>query len=177
MVSTTPVHLRRAIVTLLLTAALVPVLGGGVDAAPPRLLHCEAAGTVQTTPGVPDTWTLGGKGSCFGDGEGTYFVDFVGAGTSSGLGLCGNGEQFTVTDFFIRVTMTLQNAETGLTKLIQQSWDAPVTTYPHTTPFIVEQDVPFVGAGAFWNHIWFNCAGTSVATFIWDTLLPGAPLR
>ena len=154
--------LRRAIATIALAGALVPVMGGAANALPP--ITCTAAGTVTFVNGDPDTWTVGGRGSCQGDFEGTYFLDFSGTGTSDTLGVCDSG--LVVQNLDIAVVATLTNAQTNAVKVIPMHWASPITTYPIVTPFLItDNDGGLTGAGAFFNHIFLICTGPTVAQF------------
>jgi hypothetical protein len=162
-------HVRRAMVTLLLATAVVPLIAANAEAIGPERFICTAAGSVVTTS-TPDTWTIAGGGSCVSQ-DNPYFLSFTGAGTSQGLGLCSNdGLPFLVQDLDIIVTGTLtsSNPTNPVVKGILQHWTAPVTTYPLGTPFLVTSNTGDVfGAGIFWNHIFLNCQGSPVATFQW----------
>lgn len=164
---------KRSIVAVLLAASLVSMLGGSAGAVSPLPITCTAAGTVLTTTGQPDTWTVSGTGSCGGDLEGTYIVQFSGLGTSQGLGLCApEPVPFLVLDLNIGIVGTLTHAATGATKPLLQHWVAPVTTYPLGTPFAVTNatNTSVIGAGSFFNHIFLNCNGSPVAQFTWSFL-------
>ena len=155
-----------------LAAALVVSVAGGAAAdkgIPPRL--CTAAGTILTTTGTPDTWTIVGQGSC-NDISTTYAVSFTGAGTSSGLGLCSPEPlPFVVTNLRIVITGTLVDSLTQIPTPFTQLWVAPVTTYPLGTPFLVTRlNGDLIGAGNFFNHIFLQCNGSPVATFQWVEL-------
>jgi hypothetical protein len=158
-------HIRRGIAAIALGAALVPVMAGSANAVSPLPIVCTAAGTVTFVNGSPDAWTVAGRGSCQGDLEGTYFLDFSGTGTSGSLGLCDQG--LVVTDLAISVVGSLTNAQTLVPKFFAHTWSAPVTTYPLVTPFLVSQtgSGDLIGAGAFFNHIFLMCTGPSVAQF------------
>lgn len=160
---------RRSVAVVLLAAALVTALTGNAGAGSPFPINCHAAGYVLTTPGTPDSWTLVGQGSCFGDFEGTYALSFTGAGTSQGLGLCSDPTlPFIVTNLNIVLTGSLTNLADLSVKPITQRWSAPLTTYPLGTPFLVSKlDGTFLGGGNFLNHIFLNCSGSPVAWFDW----------
>jgi hypothetical protein len=161
-------QVRRAVVTLLLAAAVVPVIGAGAQAAEPVLYICTAGGSVTTT-NTPDTWTIVGSGSC-----NTYALSFTATGTSQGLGNCGSdGAPLIVQDLDLVVTGTLTSSNPTDPAVIGilQHWTAPVTTYPLGTPFLVTRNTGEVfGGGVFWNHIYLNCQGNPVATFQWAYL-------
>ena len=152
---------RRGLAALAIGASMIPAMAGSAHAAA-LPIACTAAGTVVFTNGSPDSWTISGRGSCFGDFGGTYFIDFTGVGTSSTLGLCDGG--LTVNDLHINVFGTLTNVQTLAVKLVNQDWVAPVTTYPVATPFLIE-NAAGGGAGVFFNHIFAICTGPTVANF------------
>lgn len=157
-------RLRRGLVAIALGASMIPAMSGLANAQSLPII-CTAAGTVVFTNGSPDTWSVSGKGSCEGDFQGTYFLDFNGFGTSTTTGLCDPG--LAVQDLKINVVGTLTNVQTLGTKLINQDWVAPVTTYPVVTPFLIQQNASgsLVGGGAFFNHIFGICTGPAVARF------------
>lgn len=116
-------------------------------------------------------WTIAGRGSCVGSGQGTYFVDYTGTGTSTGHGAC-SSDNPTVTDLDLKVAGTLTKTDTLQTKALLQSWTAPVTTFPVTTPFTVNQGGSPIGVGVAFTHIFFVCppGGSDVATIVFDYL-------
>jgi hypothetical protein len=162
-------QLRRAMVTLLLAAAVIPVVAVNADAIGPERYICTAAGSIVTTA-TPDTWTITGQGTCLSQNN-PYFLSFTGAGTSQGLGLCSNdGLPFLVQDLDITVTGTLTSSDftNPAVKGILQHWTAPITTYPLGSPFLVTRNTgDVIGGGVFWNHIFLNCQGSPEATFQW----------
>lgn len=160
---------RRGVAALALISGLVPFTAGTAQAASPAVITCTAAGTVVFTNSTTDTWSVAGRGACQGDNEGTYFLDFIGSGTSTTLGLCDTG--LVVQDLDIQVVSTLTNAATLLPKVFTQNWVAPVTTYPLATPFAITDGGNPVGAGNFFNHIYLNCSGSPVAQFEWAFLV------
>jgi hypothetical protein len=156
----------RALLALsLLTGTLVPFAGGTAHAVGGLPVACTAAGTVfWSQVGNTTSWSLLGKGSCQGDLEGTYFLDFTGAGTSDSAGLCdGSG---LVQNLKINIVGTLTNAGSLAVKGINNDWVAPLSTYPVVTPFLVESNGgDLLGAGAFFNHIFLQCTNSPVAQF------------
>lgn len=156
-------YLRRILAALALTGLLVPAMAGSAGAVSPLPIVCTAAGTVTFVNGSPDSWTVAGKGSCQGDFEGTYFLDFSGVGTSATLGLCDSG--LVVQDLSIDVVVTLTNAQTSLATIRAQNWGSPLTTYPIATPFLISGADGEIGAGNFFNHIFLICTGPTVAQF------------
>lgn len=156
----------RVILALaLLTGLLVPFSGGTAQAVNGLPITCTAAGTVFWSQ-VGDTthWSLLGRGSCQGDLEGTYFLDFTGTGTSDTAGLCdGSG---LLTNLKINIVGTLTNANTLAVKPINNDWAAPVTTYPIVTPFVVQSNAGNpIGGGVLFNHIFAQCLNSPVAQF------------
>lgn len=159
---------RTAVVGALATGGLVGVQVGSASAAGP--IVCTAAGTVTYSHALVGdlvTWSVIGKGSCLGDGQGTYFLDFTGTGTSHGLGACDDG---VVSDLNIRVSGTYTNAATLVPKFINQTWSSPVTTFPETTPFTISGNG--TGAGTIVTHIVAHCppSGSPVAEFAFSFL-------
>ncbi len=157
-------RVRHALAALALAGMLVPAMAGSAGAVSPLPIVCTAAGTVTVVQGSLDTWSVQGRGSCQGDLSGTYFLDFAGAGTSDTVGICDN--TLLVQNLNINVLGTLTNAQTGVPTFINHDWFAPATTYPLATPFLVRQNGGNVlGAGNFFNHIFLNCNGPTVAQF------------
>jgi len=154
--------IRRGLAAAALAAMLIPAMPGSAHAA--GLIVCTGAGTVTFVNGDPDSWAVSGKGSCQGDFQGTYFLDFSGSGTSGTLGVCDSG--LLVTDLDIAVVGSLTNAQTLVPKFFGQHWTAPLTTYPVVTPNVItDNDGGVIGAGAFFNHIFLMCSGPTVAQF------------
>ena len=123
---------RLAIVGALALSTLGLTGVGSASAA--GLETCTTTAAVHYTyVGPTVVWTLAGRGSCVGDGQGSYFVDYTGSGTSTGHGLCTSDDP-TVTDLNINVAGTLTRTDTLATKPLTQRWAAPVTTFPVTTP-------------------------------------------
>jgi hypothetical protein len=160
---------RRIVVGAVLAAALVAAMAAPAPALSPLPITCTATGTVAVVDGTPtDAWSLVGKGSCQGDLSGTYFVDFVGTGTSETRGIC--DQTLVVREFNVLITGTLTSFKTGLVTPLLQEWFAQVTTYPLGTPFLIATDDGKIGAGVFFNHIFLNCQGTPVAQFTWTQM-------
>ena len=160
--------LRPALLVVALALLVVPLTAGTAGAISPLPITCTAAGTVTFVNGGNTVWTLLGRGSCQGDLEGTYFLDFTGTGTSDSLGNCdamNGGFVVPVTDLDIAISGTLTNANTMVPKALTQHWVAPVTTYPVVTPFAVEDNGSPIGAGVFFNHIFVQCLNNPVAQF------------
>ena len=156
---------RKALTALALVSIVVPVAGGPAHAMEGLPITCTAAGTVSFQKVLNSTvaWTVVGKGSCQGDLEGTYFLDFTGSGTSDTAAICDN--TFVVQNLEIDVSGTMTNLGTGEVKLMRQTWFAPLTTYPLVTPFVIGTLQGGTGAGVWFNHIFLNCAGSIVAQF------------
>ena len=161
--------IRHGVMALALAMALVPLSSGSAGAATGLPISCTAAGTVLFQNGSTTHWQILGKGSCQGDLEGTYFLDFTGAGTSDSLGNCdamNGGFIVPVTNLDIHVVGTLTNLGNGLIKPLNQHWGAPLTTYPVATPFLItDPDGNLQGAGVFLNHIFIQCLNSPVAQF------------
>jgi len=159
--------LRRAVLALaLLIGMLMPFAGGTAHAVEGLPITCTAAGTVfWQQVGSSTSWSLLGKGSCQGDLEGTYFLDFTGAGSSDTAGLC-DASGF-VQNFHINVVGTLTNASTLATKVVNQDWVAPLTTYPIATPFLIQRNSSGAvsGGGVLLNHIFAQCLNSPVAQY------------
>lgn len=158
--------LRRVLAALALTALLVPAMAGSAGAVSPLPIACTAAGTVTFTNASPDRWLIFGQGSCQGDLEGTYTLTLVGVGTSDTLGFCDSG--LIVQNLNILTRVSLRNlANSANNKTLTQLWTAPVTTYPVVTPFLIIDIASGTpnGAGAFFNHIFLQCTGPTVAQF------------
>jgi len=153
--------IRRGFAAVALAAMLIPAMPGSASAA--GLITCTAAGTVTFVNGDTDSWGVSGKGSCQGDFQGTYFLDFSGSGTSDTLGLCDSG--LLVQNLDINVVGSLTNAQTLIPKFFSHNWSSPLTTYPVVTPFLLSDSDGLAGVGAFFNHIFLMCTGPTVAQF------------
>jgi hypothetical protein len=151
---------RLLAATCLLSGALV-VGARPAEAVGP--ITCTAAGSVVVVDN-PITgltsWSLTGRGSCIGEGNGTQFLEFTGTGTSKGLGLCGSSG--VVEDLSLRVTGTLVNLTTGLARPLLQEWHAPVTTFPIEVPFVIGKNR---GAGSISTRIFGECTGSPSAFY------------
>lgn len=154
---------RRGLAALAVAGMLVPAMAGSASAALPLPIVCTAAGTVTVVQGSLDTWSVQGRGSCQGDLGGTYFLDFAGAGTSDTVGLC--DQTLVVQNLNINVLGTLTNAQTLVPKFFNHDWVAPITTYPLATPFEITDAGGSAGFGNFFNHIFLQCNGPTVAQF------------
>ena len=120
-----------------------------------RNLLCEAAGSTNiTTPdnGASYNWSVEGSGECVGGLQGILTLSLTGEGTSATLGVCSG--HIIVQSLDIVVTLELTNHATGITTEIVEHFDAPITTYPTVTPFLVESTPGnTVGAGVLSDHI------------------------
>jgi hypothetical protein len=155
---------RKSLAALALVSVMVPVAGGPAHADQGLPITCTAAGTVTFQKLVNAvSWTLVGKGSCQGDLQGTYFLDFTGKGNSDTAAICDNS--FVVQNLDLTISGTLTNLGTGAVKLISQEWFAPLTTYPLATPFLIGTAQGGSGAGVWFNHIFLQCGGSIVAQF------------
>ena len=160
--------LRPALFVVALAILVVPLTAGTAGAISPLPITCTAAGTVTFQNGSNTAWQLLGRGSCQGDLEGTYFLDFVGSGTSDSLGNCdamNGGFVVPVTNLDLSIVGSLTNASTLVPKALTQHWTAPLTTYPIATPFSVEDGGSPIGTGVFFNHIFIQCLNSPVAQF------------
>ena len=148
-------------------------LAGAGTASAAGLETCTTTAAVHSTYlGPTVVWSLAGRGSCVGDGNGSFFIDYTGSGTSTGHGLCTTDDP-TVTDLNINVAGTLTRTDTLATKPLIQRWAAPVTTFPVTTPFLVHADGGKIGDGAVFTHLFLACppGGSDVATVVWSFTL------
>lgn len=174
----------RSAVVILLVMGLVAGFAGpaGGDSFPP-LLHCDGNGTVVVVPGPPgpdaNSWTISAKAVCQGDNTGTHFAEVSGSGFSATLGLC-DGTEF-VQHLVIKVTITLTSFSTGLTRVLTETWSAPVTTFPVVTPFFISagglaSNNDLVGAGTIFTRIGGICPplGNPAAKIYWARELTGA---
>lgn len=148
----------------LLTAGATP--GGAVSVVS---LECVGTGEIDVTPGEESTdWALTGEGNCVGDRD-SWTVSVDGVGTSDSLGLC-TGDP-TVTNLSIDVTLDLENNTPGRPdETRSQTWGAPQTTFPGTTPFLISEDGSTAGAGTMFTRIFLRCPGNDgspAASFEW----------
>jgi hypothetical protein len=139
-------------------------------------LICAASGKVNVTvpdPAATDTvlWTVTGGGICTGDVQGPYSLSFSGSGVSTDLGFC---DDLLIKDLAIAVTLDLDSLSNPANdKIIDQTWFAPLTTFPLATPFFVANDMgSLAGAGGLFTRYAFNCppGGSAVANFAWAFL-------
>lgn len=158
-------RVRRALASLVVAVALVAMVAAPANAGPQ--LHCVANGNVFVSGG-PGTWTWGvnGAGTCLNFLSGNYLVSFTGSGTSTGLGLC---DGLLVQNLALNMTLTTFNIRTGAVSVFNETWGAPITTFPIATPFLIGGGKS--GLGVILTRVLVNCppGGASVATFVFDT--------
>lgn len=145
---------------LALIALLVPFTGPTAGAVSPLPITCTAAGTLDVVSGpAVTTWKLVGVGSCQGDFDGTYVLgNLLVQGTSDSIGLC--GDEGVVTNLNLAASGTLLNLSNPLKSktLSGQTWGAPVTSFPFTTPFIINNAAGNeVGGGTITSRIFGKC--------------------
>jgi len=120
-----------------------------------RNLVCQAAGETHITTadaGATWDWAISGSGECVGGIQGILTTSFTGVGKSTTLGFCSGN--VIVQGLDIVVDLALTNHRTGITTIITEHWDAPISTYPTVTPFFVESTPGnTVGIGVLSDHI------------------------
>ena len=144
-----------AISVMVAMVGLLVVLPIGAANASRNLL-CQAAGETAITPADEAAssfnWAVSGSGECVGGVQGILTITFSGTGSSATLGFCSG--HLIVQGLDIVVNIALTNHRTGITTIITEHWDAPLTTYPTATPFFVESTPGnTVGAGVLSDHI------------------------
>lgn len=158
-------RIRTLLVSALAAGSLVLLGAAPASAALGVTLECTATGAVNVTSGDegPASWSIEGAGSCVGDGQGTWQVAFTGTGTSDSLGLCDSDPAVTNLDIATNVTLTSFQDGTVVNK--SQTWGAPATTFPGTTPFLISGDG--AGVGDMFTRVFLQCpsAGIPVATY------------
>jgi hypothetical protein len=142
----------------------------------PRV-NCEASGHVNIT-GQPGAWnwSLNGLGRCVNFLAGAYEVDIEGSGTSDSFGLCAprrgidpdGVHGLMVRNLRLDVEVTLLNLKTGVVRQINETWGAPITTFPVATPFSIG-GTGAPGSGSIFTRIFLACppAGSPAARFTW----------
>lgn len=159
--------IRSVLALLLVTVALVALSAGPASAGP--RLNCVANGQVLNAQNPDETWSWSvfGTGPCLDGGNGPFFVTFQGVGTSDNLGLCSG--DLVVQNLEIEVQLNITNLRTGRQFVANETWSAPVTTFPIATPFLIGDGNS--GAGVIATRLRTNCppGGTPVATFAFDT--------
>lgn len=142
---------------VLTVTALVPA--PRAEAVSPVPITCTVGGMLEVTSGPALThWKLAGGGSCQGDLEGTYLLpNLLVQGTSDSIGLC--DDQGVVTNLSMSATGTLVNLANPMASksLGGQTWGAPVTTFPVTTPFVITAGGSPIGAGTINTRIFGKC--------------------
>lgn len=168
-------RILAGVVGLSLAALISPVVGSTAGAVSPLPITCTVAGTLDVTSGPTQTdWLLVGAGSCQGDMDGTYILsNLVARGTSDSIGLC--GDDVVVTNLSLNPTGTLVNLSNPLKNktLNGQTWGAPVTNFPVTTPFVIQTPGGEIGAGTINTRIFGKCpaAGGTPAMTLQFTFL------
>lgn len=168
--------IRRGLAALLAALGLLTLFPSTSGANHIGLITCDASGLVEFTANPPgpsaSPWSILGKGSCQGDGHGTYSVEFTGTGTSDTLGRCGGGGTEFVQNLELKVTVTLTSFATLVPLILTERWAAPLTTFPVASPFQIF-DGGVVGAGTFFTRIFSQCPpdGLPVAKFVWSRTL------
>jgi hypothetical protein len=154
---------------------LAGIGAGGARAANSLPVNCTAAGAVRyvTAGAGPVAWTLNGTGSCVGDMEGTYILNFTGTGTSGTFGACDGANPGPVQNLNLNITGTLTNTAGLGVKPFEVKWTAPATTFPVTTPFSVERAGSAIGGGTLFTRIFGQCpaAGSPVAQYYFSMTL------
>ncbi len=144
------------LVAVALTTVAPAVPAGAVSPVP---ITCTASGTLETISGPFATqWKLVGAGSCQGDLEGTYVLpNLLVQGTSDTIGLC--DDDGLVTNLSMAARGTLLNVGNPMLSksLDGQTWGAPVTTYPFSTPFLIRQGGSEIGAGTITTRVFGKC--------------------
>ncbi|MEX2558099.1 MAG: hypothetical protein WEB06_21000 [Actinomycetota bacterium] len=158
---------RRHFAAITLAGALLGTFGPAAPAMAAGQIVCNAAGVVTIIPNPPgpgaNQWTIVAKGSCMGDNQGTYMADVTAVGGSDTLGGCdGDGENPIMQDLSLSVTVTLTSTATGATKVLSETWSAPITTFPTATPFLISDgglmsENDFVGGGNIFTRLYRNC--------------------
>ena len=132
----------------------------------------SGAGRVTAQNGTPATWQVSGQGRCLEPGltSEPRLLEFTGSGTSGSLGLCAPGN-LVVTNLRLDVTVSTTRTATGTTDVEQETWAAPVTTFPLATPFtITDASGAPSGAGLAFHRIYLRCGdggGSPSAVFEW----------
>lgn len=159
-------RVRTVFALVVVTIALVALVATPASSATPRL-NCVMNGNTHITPaGDGYTWEIAGAGPCLNFLSGPYFGTISGSGTSDSLGLC---DGLLVQNLVIDVKFTFANLRTGVVKVVNEVWQAAITTFPVATPFLVSGGND--GLGAIATRIGLNCppGGSSGSTFVFDT--------
>lgn len=141
--------------TVAIVAVAVPASAGPLS----NKLICVATGNVRVSePAAGDdvvTWNVTASGVCTGDALGPHLLTLHGSGTSTNLGLC---DDLVVRDLAMDVSLRLESVSTGVNNTVSQTWRAPITTFPITTPFFIDNSKGALsGAGVMFTRIGGNC--------------------
>lgn len=155
--------ITRAVLALVLAAAIVPLAIGGTGSAVPGLpLICRGAAVLSYTDGLPDTISIDdGVGLCTGNLAGTYSLTYSGSGTAIGLGLCEEGADLPIVQSLdLAMHLHLVSTSDGHVLDLDEHWTAPVSLFPLLTPFNASDDSTgeTVGGGYVSTRIFLNCA-------------------
>ena len=170
--------LRRVLVLVALVGIIASFAAPANAASPLRgKLICVATGLTSVStpdPANPDTvnWTIKARGLCTGDAMGPYIATVDATGTSTDLGLCDN---LIVQNLNLNVTLTLDSLTRNVITVVNQTWYAPLTTFPIATPFFVANDSgTLAGAGVLGTRFALKCPplGKEASNFAWAFLRP-----
>jgi hypothetical protein len=134
-------------------------VGGTGSAHAQSALVCDGAGRLTAQNGTPATWQVSGQGRCLQPGFGSQprTLSFNGSGTSDSLGLCTPG-RLAVNNLELDVTVSITRAGTGAPVVKQETWTAPVTTFPLATPFLITNGAGDPsGVGLTLHRIFLQC--------------------
>jgi hypothetical protein len=72
------------------------------------------------------------------------------------------------------MTETVKGSVDNITYTLSESWGAPKTNFPETTPFSVVRGGTVVGGGTIYTHIYAHCppTGTPSAFVTWSEPAP-----
>lgn len=150
---------------VLISIAMCGLLSLAIPAHGLSKILCQVgavASQSEIAPGPPAVyqWNLVMIGACSGDRKGPYAVFGSADGTSTGLGLCdGSG---VMQNLSLDVVMFLDSTKgPQYSKELNERWDAPATTYPIVTPFLVKNATgsKLMGSGLLSQHVSGNCGG------------------
>lgn len=164
-------------------ALLLIVVSVGLDAGPAGAqvgtMECTGSGTVQLSSGAGPAvdWSIDLTGVTCVSSDETLGGTLNGTGTSQGLGLCPAAPSnpsipLTVDGLSVSATESLSGFHGPVT--VDDTWTAPLTTFPITTPFLITRGGSLVGAGTIFTHIFAQCppTGTPSALVVWTELSP-----
>jgi hypothetical protein len=172
-------NMRRVVLLVAMLGILGALVAGPAQAAPggplSNKLICVMSGRITvTTPDATTTdtvsWFLQAGGICTGDARGPYIGKAVGSGVSTDLGFC---DDLLIKDLALDVDLDLESISSGLTLHRDQTWFAPLTTFPLATPFFISNQVDVLsGAGSMFTRYGFNCppGGSPAANFVFAFL-------